>query len=239
MKTLIAIPSKQRPDIFQKICRPFVDALGLDTILVLEPEDYHKYEYPNKLLLKKSNAGLGYALTQVKEYAASGGYDLIFKIDDDVSGIGKISDDIDTIISYFKRYPKLGAVVFPYDFEFYAKSTQLFTHTNKRTQTCYLIRTSAYHPREDVSTFEDFYNFLQIVKNNMFTLFCARHQIKCKPVGGGSGGCQTFDRKEQAKKEILIFQSIDPTIDVIVKKNKSWYYEPKFTGPQYKSKKIK
>ena len=238
MKVLVVVPSKGRPDVFSKFGKKFIATLGVDSVVLLEKEDYELYDHPNKVLLEKSNAGLGYSLSCGKKYAKENGYDIIFKIDDDVKGIGTIVDDLETIISYFEKYPNLGAVCFPYDFEFYNKSDKLFTHINKRIQTCYLIRTDSFRPMEGVNTFEDFSQFFHIVNNNEFTLFCARHAIKCKPVGGGTGGCQAFDRKEQAEKEIEYFKSIDPTIGVIVKENKSWYYEPKFTGKQYKSKKI-
>ena len=47
-----------------------------------------------------------------------------------------------------------------------------------------------------------------------------------------------YDRKEMAIKEINIFKKADPSIDVIVKKDKSWFYEPKFTNKKYRSKAI-
>jgi hypothetical protein len=238
LKAIAIIPSKQRADVFQKVCRPFVDSLGIDAIVILEKEDYEKYDYPNKLMLERSNAGISYALSEGKKYAEQNGYDIIFKIDDDVSAVGNISEDLQDMLTYFSKHKSLGAIVFPYDFEFYAKSKKLFTHINKRVQTCYLIRTSSFRPREDVNTFEDFYQFFQMVNNNEFTLFCARHAIKCKPVGSGVGGHQAFDRKQQAENEIKIFQSIDPTVNVIIKEDKRWYYEPKLVGEQYKSKKL-
>ena len=238
MRVLAIVPSKGRADVFAKYGKKFVDSLGVDSVVVLEKEDYDNYDHPNKLMLEKSNAGLGYSLSCGKQYAKENGYDLIFKVDDDVTGVGNIVEDLETIITYFEKYENLGAICFPYDFEFYNKSDKLFTHINKRVQTCYLIRTDSFRPMEGINTFEDFSQFFHIVNNNEFTLFCARHAIKCKPVGGGTGGCQAFDRKAQAEKEIEYFTSIDPTIGVIIKENKSWYYEPKFTGKQYKAKKI-
>lgn len=215
-----------------------MDNLGIDVLLILEKDDYEKYDYPNKLMLERSNAGIWYALSEGKRYAEENGYDVVFKIDDDVTSVGSISEDLQMVLSYFEKYPNLGAVVFPYDFEFYARSNKLFTHINKRVQTCYLIRTSSFRPMDGINTFEDFFQFFQIIQNNEFTLFCARHAIKCKPVGSGSGGHQAFDRKQQAEKEIKVFQAIDPTVQVIVKEDRRWYYEPKLVGEQYKAKKI-
>jgi hypothetical protein len=41
-----------------------------------------------------------------------------------------------------------------------------------------------------------------------------------------------------ALREINIFKSIDPTIDVVSKPDKPWKFEPKFTDRKYKSSKI-
>jgi hypothetical protein len=190
---------------------------------------------PNVVLLNENNRGLGYATATAKEYAVQHGYDLLFKVDDDVQAIGSVEQDIERLMRAFE-IPTIGAVCFPYSFEFYAKTDKLFSRANKRVQTCYIIRTEAYKPTEQVSTFEDFYQFLLLRQAGYDTLYCSKHLIKCKPVGGGKGGLQLFDRKEMAKREIALFQSIDPTIGIVHKPEKPWCYEPKFTSPKYKSR---
>ena len=238
MKCLVIIPSKARPDNIAKFTTPFVNRLGLDYRIFVEPQDEQNYRpFPNVITLPANNKGLGYSTMYAKKYAAQHGYDLIFRIDDDVKMIGEIENDIDKIIASF-RIDKVGAVVFPYDFEFYAKTEKLFSRVNKRTQTCYIIRTSIFEPREDVSTFDDFYQYLIMRQKGYDTLYCSKHLIKCSPVGQGKGGLQVFDRSEMALKEIQIFKSIDPSIDVIEKPNKPWKFEPKFTDKKYKSKAI-
>lgn len=239
MKLLIAVPSKKRPEVFSAYTKPFIDKFNCDKILVLEKEDADDYDFDNKLILDKSNQGLSYSLKAVKKYAQENNYDLIFKIDDDVKTIGTVWEDIGQLIKPFEQFISLGAITFPYKFQFYDKSEKLFTHTNKRLQTCYIIRTSCYAIDQKTSNlFEDFYNFMMLRKQGYFTLFCARHDIDCKPVGKGKGGIQCFDRKQLAIEAIKEFKSIDPTIEVITKKDKIWYYEPKFTDKIYKSKKL-
>lgn len=237
MRILVCVPSKGRPDNIKKITIPFVKRLGLDYKIFIEPCDVDKYNFDNIVVHKENGIGLGGALENIKAYAKSKNYDVILKIDDDVLGIGHIENDIDKIKKAL-LIDRVSAICFPYDFEFYAKTKKMFTRENKRLQTAYFIKTNRFRPSFKVSTFEDFYQFLQIVNKNEKTLYCSKHLIKCKPVGGGAGGLQLFDRSEMAKKEIKIFKQIDPSISVISKPKKPWKYEPKFTGKKYKSKAI-
>lgn len=240
MKILAVIPSKGRCDVFEKYAKPFVLSLGIDSVVVLEKDDYKNYNYPKKILLKEQNKGLPYSLQKAKEYAIENKYDLVFKIDDDVKSIGNVKDDLTEIIKHFSKYPTLGAITFPYDFEFYNKTNKIFNYINKRMQTAYIIRVSAWVMANPKSTFEDFYSYMMLRKNNFFTLQNGRNMIKCKPVGGGNGGLQAkvFDRRKLALETIKEMQKIDPTIEIAIKEQKPWYYEPKFTGEEYKAKKI-
>ena len=236
MRCLVIIPSKARPNNIKKYTIPFVKRLGLDYRIFVEPQDEQNYsEFQNVIILPANDKGLGYSTMCAKKYAVNNGYDLVFKIDDDVKSIGEIEKDIHKILASFK-ISKVGAVVFPYDFEFYAKTEKLFTRVNKRIQTCYIIRTSIYKPSDEISTFEDFYEYLLLRQKGYDTLYCSKHLIKCSPVGQGKGGLQVFDRSEMALKEIQIFKSIDSSIEVIEKPDKPWKYEPKFTDKKYKSR---
>ena len=237
MKCLVCIPSKGRPNNIKKYVEPFMQRLGLDYRIFVEPQDAEQYRFSNVVLLDANDKGLGYATAFAKKYAEQNGYNLYFRIDDDVKSIGEIEKDIDRIIKAFDIL-KVGAVVFPYSFEWYAKTDKLFTRVNKRTQTCYIIRTKLFRPDNRISTFDDFYQYLLLRNDNYDTLYCSKHLIDCAPVGGGSGGLQVFDRSEMALNEINIFKSIDPTIKVISKPDKPWKYEPKFTHKKYRSKPI-
>jgi GT2 family glycosyltransferase len=237
MKFLVAIPSNGRPNNIRDITIPFVKRLGLDYKIFVEPQEADIYNFNNVIVHDENNIGLGGALVSIKKYAEKNNYDVILKVDDDVKAIGEIEKDLDKIQKAMS-FPQISAICFPYSFEFYAKSNKMFTRENKRLQTAYFIKTKKFRPSKEVSTFEDFYQFLQIINSNEKTLFCSKHLIKCKPVGGGEGGLQMYDRKEMAVKEINIFKNVDPSIDVIIKKDKSWFYEPKFTDKKYRSKAI-
>jgi len=237
MRCLVCIPSKARPKNIKNYVEPFMQRLGLDYKIFVEPQEAEQYKFENVVILDANDKGLGYATTFAKNYAEKNGYHLYFRVDDDVKGVGEIEKDIDRIIKAFD-IQKVGAVVFPYSFEWYAKSDKLFTRVNKRTQTCYIIRTKLFRPDNRVSTFDDFYQYLLLRNDNYDTLYCSKHLIDCAPVGGGFGGLQMFNRSEMALNEINIFKSIDPTIKVISKPDKPWKYEPKFTDKKYRSKPI-
>ena len=211
MKFLVAIPSKGRPNNIRDITIPFVKRLGLDYKIFVEPQEADIYNFNNVIVHDENNIGLGGALVSIKKYAEKNNYDVILKVDDDVKAIGEIEKDLDKIQKAMS-FPQISAICFPYSFEFYAKSNKMFTRENKRLQTAYFIKTKKFRPSKEVSTFEDFYQFLQIINNNEKTLYCSKHLINCKEVGKGLGGLQLFDRSEMAKKEIEIFRKIDPTI---------------------------
>jgi hypothetical protein len=237
MNFLVAIPSKSRPENIKSFVLPFVKRLNLDYKIFVEPQEINLYNFDNVIVHQENNIGLGGALVSIKKYAEKNNYDVILKLDDDVKGIGEIEKDLDKIKKAMS-IPQISAICFPYSFEFYAKSHKMFTRENKRMQTAYFIKTKNFRPSKDVSTFEDFYQFLQIINNNEKTLYCSKHLIDCQTVGKGKGGLQLFDRSEMAKKEIEIFRKIDSSITVIAKPNKSWKYEPKFNDKKYKSKAI-
>jgi hypothetical protein len=237
MKCLVFIPSKGRPENITKFVLPFMSRLKLDYKIFVEPQDASRYNFSNVEVIGENDKGLGYSTSCAKSYAKANGYDLMFKLDDDVQAIGSVEQDIEKLIRAFD-IPTVGAVCFPYSFEFYAKTEKLFSRVNKRVQTCYMIRTEAYKPTEQISTFEDFYQFLLLRQAGYDILYCSKHLIKCKPVGVGKGGLQSFNRAEMAKKEIAIFRAIDPSIEVITKPDKPWKYEPKFTHKKYKSRAI-
>jgi hypothetical protein len=237
-KVLCCIPSKGRPDNIEKYVKPLMAKLQLPYKVFIEPQDKEHYPQNDNIhVIPDNNMGLGYVSTHMKAYAEENGYELIFRVDDDVAAIGTLEEDMKAVLTVFK-VPQIKAVCFPYDFEWYAITKKLFSRVNKRIQTCYIIRASSFNPRPQIKCFEDFYYFLDIITNKGKTLYCSRHGIKCPAVGSNKGGLQAFDRSELAKASIKIFKGIDPTIDVIHKPDRAWKIEPKFTHKKYRSFKI-
>lgn len=238
-KWLALVPSKGRPEEFSKTCKPFLETLPIDSAVILEADDYPNYDHPTKILLKEQNKGLGYSLHCGRLWAEENGYEVIFKIDDDINAIGNVHEDIEVFDRYLDKYDDLAGISFPYSFEFYdITEKKLFSHINKRFQTSYIVKTSFYKTREDLIEIEDFFHYMMAIRSNGWVLRCSKHPIFAKPVGSNQGGCQSFDRAAKYLEQIKMFLEIDPTIKIIEKPDKSWRYEPKFTDPMYKSKPI-
>ena len=96
MKTLVAIPSKGRAQLFGR--RTFkwlqfyreTDTKGLvEWKVFVEPQDFDIYSklYGEKRVVKlpENNQGLGYAKECIQKYALDNGFDAIFKMDDDIA----------------------------------------------------------------------------------------------------------------------------------------------------------
>lgn len=226
------VASKRRKKVWETYAKKFIGSLGIDYLISLEQEDFEEYDEPNAIQLGESNMGMGYSLEALKRHSTA---DLLWKLDDDVKGFtGDIAESLPEIMAAFERDPKLGAVVFPYSFEFYkGDETKMFTAKNARCQTSYIIRRELWHPTQEVSTFEDFFTFLNLVSKGYHTLELGNHKLKCKPVGKGAGGLQDLDRYEMAKKEVKLFQAITD-IEIVFKKDKPWKIEPRMRNSRYK-----
>jgi hypothetical protein len=85
MNCLVAIPSKSRPENIKSFVLPFVKRLNLDYKIFVEPQEINSYNFENVVSHEENNIGLGGALVSIKKYAEKNNYDVILKLDDDVS----------------------------------------------------------------------------------------------------------------------------------------------------------
>lgn len=245
-KVLIAIPSKRRAAQFFGTQGSFrvIAPLHLDWRLFLEPSDAPAYhaQAPEGLqlpvvLLPLENQGLGYALIRVKQYALDNGYDYVFKMDDDVfnwampSRSQRVADGPKAFSIVYARcleilvqYPALSAIGFRYSFEMYTMDEEL--QPAKRLQTCYLIKPEHWHPRPEISTFEDFYTTAKLKAAGLLYVRYCLTGFSCPKVGSNQGGCQSFDRAAQAERELSIFQAEGLLAGVRHKPNSPWKKEP-------------
>jgi hypothetical protein len=242
-KCLILVPTKGRPQNMQKFTLPLLDKIGLDYKLIIEGNELDSYlaqgvNIDNVVVLQEYNKGICYSLKAGATYALENNYNLVFKIDDDIKGFGgEISEDIQKLIDIIDDDIK--AVAFPYKFEFYSiDKKRLFSHYNKRTQTCYIIDAN-YFLGEQYDSLEDFYKFYKIINDNKKTIFCCKYAIDCVPVGTNAGGFQSFDRRKLHYTDAIKMKTVDPSVKIIVKEDRNWVYECKFTDKKYRSIAIK
>lgn len=238
MKLLVALPSKNRPDVLRSNALSWVDDLGFDYKIFIEPQDVEKYRLPkeNIVILPENNRGYGFAKVCIKKYAQENGYDYIFKVDDDIKSwtdFRKVLNPVETALQIkkvvaliekkFERYESLAGVSFPYSF-------QMFEHFSfkkaKGVRTAYIFRTEEFYADERVSNFDDFAMSISAIVHNKFILTCGlTGMVMGVKVGGGKGGQQDFDRLEQSKKEVGVLREIYPPLQ-FRRVEKRWGIEP-------------
>ena len=242
MKTLIAVPSKDRVETLKKYTFSWLCLITeIDYKIFVEPQDFEKYKetgIPEEKLFNigQDNQGLAYSKSQIVNYSKENGYDLVFKVDDDIrcfTDFRKSTTPEKTaeLLTNFIKYvePKfeesnLGGITFPYSFEMFE---QIAWEKTKRMQTCYLIRTDLLVPSvQGISVFEDFAVGLNaLTKGFLLLRYGLLGQNMGVKVGGGTGGHQSFDRSEKAKQEVELLRKIYPPLD-FRRVNKPWKIEP-------------
>ena len=255
MKLLIAIPSKGRSKSIYRRTLRWITRTGYDVRIFVEPQDIEAYRagiehanysewldiHPDQFIdIGQNDQGLGYAKDFIKQYALDNGYDLVFKMDDDVLRFaprGPFKDDGGMIIDFagavgacrkaFGRYPDIGAIGFPYRNELYETAKE-WTHINARLQTCYIIRAELL--QGGFNTLEDFAQYAYLRSQNKVTTRYGLIGIDCAEVGTGKGGLQAFDREAQLDVEIPKLQEIYPAVRFKPVKGKKWSIEPDMTG---------
>lgn len=244
MKILIAIPSKKRAEVLRKNALAWVRLTGIDFAVFVELEDlkdyremFQKEQVPLKIVcLNESSKGLGYSKVSIKKYADANGYDVIVKIDDDVSGwtdfrtkltpqqsAEKFKFILSESIDLFNKNPDVVCVSFPYSFQMFEQKD---FKKDKRVQTAYIARTEYFHADPRISAFEDFAVGLNaIVKQKLVMKYGMSGICMGVQVGKGEGGHQSYNRERQAYSEIDVLREIYPPLK-FRKVDKIWHYEP-------------
>jgi len=254
MKILIAVPTKDRyrPTEIVKNTLSWLVYSRFDWKLFVEPQDVKHYlsaipeHRKNIISLKYNNRGLSYCKREIQRYAESRGYELVFKIDDDIerwrnTGGGKkgtltqaertrnIFDVmIDKSIEAFKAISELGGVSLPYGGgKLKTEEIEDWVAVNRRLQTCYIVRTELLCPPrcDEIKVFEDFSTFLYLISRGYITLLYGRTGMDVVPVGKNSGGHQSFNRKRNAELAKDVLSELFPALKW-KRVDKVWKWEP-------------
>lgn len=262
MKLLIAIPSKGRTNTIFKRTLRWVVRTGFDVRVFVEPQEIEAYReatrdanYQNRLDLSdenfvdigKNDQGLAYVKNFMKQYAIKNGYDLLFRMDDDIlrfTGRGKNLPDDLMIIKFsemvgrcrvtFGRYPDVAGIGFGYRNELFEPKE--WSLINGRLQTCYIIRPE--YIADGFNCFDDFADYVNIRAQNKLTLRYGLLGIDAAGVGKEKGGLQSFDRNELAKADGLKLRELYPAMRFKKVDKKSWSFEPILTGDFFGIKKL-
>lgn len=242
MKILLTVPSKDRVETLKKFTFPWLSLIKHHWAIFVEPQDFAKYkaEFPweHIVVMDSDNQGLGYAKDYIQKFAEENGYDLIFKIDDDIKCFTDFRHSLSPeetavmidgfldkqAIPLFENKDLLGAIAFPYSFEMYEP---VEWNKTKRVQTAYICRTKyVAQPIKGISVFEDFAVGLQIMVAGDVILKYGMIGINMGvKVGGGTGGHQSFNRAEKALLEVPLLRKIYPPLK-FKKVQKEWQIEP-------------
>lgn len=262
MKLLVAIPSKGRVDTIFKRTLRWAPRLGFDVKVFVEPQEIEAYRegardanYQNRTNISddmfvdigKTDGGLSHVKGFIKHYAIDNGYDLVFRLDDDIlrfSSRGRNKPDDLMIIEFsamvgkcrvtFGKYPDVAAVGFGYRNELFEPKE--WSLINGRLQTCYIIKPE--YIADGFNCFDDFADYLNIRKQNKVTLRYGLLGIDAADVGKNKGGLQLFDREELANQDMEKLRAIYPAIQFKFVKGKSWSFEPVLSGEFFGVKKL-
>lgn len=223
MKILIAIPSKNRSEKIAKKTLSWVTKLPYGWRVFVEPQDRASYaiyvDQDQLVTLAQNDQGLGYAKREIKAYALKHGYDLIFKVDDDVPlwspGYGSYQENkestpatvaqaLQECAELFGRFGTLGAICFNYKMFMHIQGGKPRYAKNSRLQTVYVIRSELFSGDPAIQCFEDFMQTLLLWRDGYKTLrmnYFGFSSGDTNYAGKGAGGLQSFDRVALARKE--------------------------------------
>lgn len=260
MRILCLIPSKARVARLKAMTGSWLFSSGADYKIIVEPQDYEAYkkEFTNLLVVPQDDRGLDFALFHGKAFALDNGYDVIFKIDDDVSGWVPTYDKRDLHNNEVQRddiqrfqiilkdisepleHPEIGGISFGYRFEFWHDKKWLAV--NQRFQTCYVVKTECFSPDPETGYFgsmwQDFRDFLNVRKFGKNTLRYGRYTMDTD-VASGEGGFEAMYKTrtpEQYKEVIEKFRGEFPLLRWREKKNGN--IEPDMNSPFIQGKRL-
>ncbi len=243
MKTLIAVPTRHRLDSIGKDTLSWLPQTGEDFRVFVEPQEaalFRKF-YPQHadkmVVLESDDRGWVFVRKAIRDYAASHGYDLVFKCDDDVRGwqdesrtfitersVAIFAAALNKARALMTAEPKVKAVGFPYSFQMFDVSKEW--QANARTQSCYLIRTESIAHDDWVEVFEDFFQFISIQAAGGCTARYCLAGMVLRPVGKYRGGLQDFDRGRMADRTLNRLGVMFPYLKRKTVTGKAWTEEP-------------
>ncbi len=225
MKILVIVASKNRTMRLKLLTLSWLRGAGIDYRILVEPQDKEAYtEIDNNLLvLPEDNQGLEYALLQGKKYAEENGYDVVFKIDDDIKGWTTMMKDNQTLMkNNTQRFLQIiqdiekplsqegcGGVSFGYRQEFW--HDKVFFGINQRFQTCYIVKTALFNPiPNSVSKgmWEDMINFLRVIDKGYKVIRYGRYQMDTAVESGMEGGLTDYYKNRGPEQYNLVIEEV-------------------------------
>lgn len=197
------IPSKNRPQ--TKTYKLFND-VGIQVFHFLEPQEYDKYDVPNKVSILENNKGIGYVRNFMLNYAKQNKIDWVIMCDDDVTSFGiyngkTIKQDAGIWHKIFEKVKSLPFELIGINYTQHAWHEKTSYSINaKFLEVCVLINVAninwQYRPEFNLKEDRDF--VLQTIQKGNGVLRFNHYWFACPDVGTNSGGLQN---EYKAKKD--------------------------------------
>lgn len=232
--TFIGIPSLSRPEYITKKTMSWAKELPNVKVFV-EPKERFLYKYylgDAVETLPESKQGLMYSLNHIRRYAKEKGFKYLFQLDDDVDGFARIDTEepldafmqtLSDCYQAMEQFPSIGGIRFTqYRYWLYSKKNiHKWTHLNKPLQGIAMIRLDAVDEiNPDMREFTDTLTSLYMWKKGFHTLNYGLSGLKVVQ-NANKGGCQVYDRKQDALNTIHLLQKDFP--EVKEKPGSSWF----------------
>jgi hypothetical protein len=197
------IPTKGRFN--TKTYKLFQEA-GIEVKHFIEPQEFDKYEVPNKVSISENNKGIGYVRNFMLNYARQNNYDWVLICDDDVTSFGiyngkTIKKDASIWNDILIKAKQLPFELIGINYTQHAWHEKTKYSVNKKfAEVCILMNVSKikwnYRPEFNLKEDRDF--ALQTIKNGNGILRFNHYWFSCPDVGSNAGGLQD---EYKAKKD--------------------------------------
>ena len=225
MKILLAIPSYNRPYEIDKRCGFWLKKLvDIDWKVFVRSDQYIYYSQsiPEENLVSIDVNSYRETINAIGQYARENGYDLVHRVDDDMSfkQLGKAKKDqthlvyneIHKIIKEkFINDPELFGVSISKAMNHIRNKDKEWNRENKSLYGNQWLRSEIMNLPEGIELFDDVFMTLKILKMNKKTLtFCGAYEDAI--VLKNAGGLQSINRNELSKKTINEMNKIFPEV---------------------------
>jgi hypothetical protein len=199
------IPTKAR---FKTNTYKLFQDSGIEVKHFIEPQEFEKYEVPNKVSILENNKGIGYVRNFMLNYARQKNYDWVIICDDDVTSFGifngkTLKQDASIWFKIFDKAKKLPFELIGINYIQHAWHEKKSYSINKKfAEVCVLINVKKinwnYRPEFNLKEDRDF--ALQTIKNGNGILRFNHFWFSCPDVGSNVGGLQN-DYKAKKDEE--------------------------------------
>lgn len=234
MKVLLAIPSYKRPYEIEKRAGYWLKQLqGIDWKIFIREEEYIYYSqvFSSDNLVEIKATNFRETINAIGEYALANGYELVHKVDDDMSfkklGSAKktdcakvYTDLLKDVVKEFSENKDLYGVSVAKPMNHIRNKNTLFTRHNKALYGNYFLRPEIMNLPVGIELFDDIY-FTLLILNTGKTTMTYTLAYEDAIILKNSGGLQSINRNEASKRTIVELQKIYPQVQQGCYKNDS------------------